>query len=573
MTLNILVIDDELGRIAYRREEFLARWNLFPEAGPANVSGHPLLFHFITSQHMLDERIENDASLALDFITKHPDIAPQDWGLVLLDMQFDHGPLLRGEPMEADTQFGLTIHALLEQHYPNLPIVHFTALQQSDLRRQDSHYLSKLDGTLDDLRLALVERGRVPLALKRRLLRMPDDTITSSDATIRLYADVYRRARTDTPLLIRGATGTGKEHLARYFHLVSPHASGEFVAIQISSISADLYESELFGHERGAFTGANKSHDGVFARADSGTLFLDEIGALPPALQAKLLRAVGERMYRRVGGTRVLQLKCGVVAATQDDLESTGFREDLLARFGSVTIPPMSERREEILPLARHFLELAQQRDGKRGIVFSRDAESFLEQADYPDNARGLRRAIEQAVLKLSSNSVVQPGHLGTLSSGSQQSPMAETSGQSLLSNPMADGTAAYRPPGYETRNPNSKLDDLIPALSACAIPGNTEELRGLLSRLEHVTEQVRREIAMAALQSCRHPVSGKIRVLPAMQLITGNASMSPLQAKRKLSEILGRNQRDGVSAEELEAELNRRMDARQHRPVDIRAS
>lgn len=547
MSMRVLVIDDELFRLAYRREEFLARWNLFPDQS----FERPLEYVFISSQRTEDDCIINDESLAVDFVAQSG--AP--WALVLLDMQFDYGPLLNGEPIDADTRFGLRIQAALERHFPELPIIQFTAQAQKDLGQQDGYYLSKIDGSLDDLRLALVERGRVSLEDRRRLLRVPVDTVIASDNMIRVYAEVYRRARADTPLLILGETGTGKEHLARYFHEISPHAAGELVAVQVSSIPSTLYEGELFGYEKGAFTGAERSHVGVFSRADAGTLFLDEIGALPQDLQAKLLRAVGERVFRRLGGTADLALRCGIVAATQDRLADIGFRQDLLARFAVVEIPPLRDRPEDVPFLAEHFLDLLQRKTGKRGIVLSTAAVQALVTAELFDNARGLRAAIERAVLQLSSNSVIQPRHLGEMSPGVPMASLAlaaSTPAESAPATPNLQAQAARQEVPADIRT-------ILAALKSARSDTGFDALRGLLAQGEQSFGEFRRELALAALRACRHPVSGKLRVLPAMQLITGNAGMSPMQAKRKLNEILGNPQAAPLDLARIESELTLR--------------
>ena len=225
MTVRILVIDDELARVEYKRQEFLMRWNLFP----TGVFASKLEFTFISSQHVHSNRIENDVALAVAFVGQNP----QHWGMVLLDMQFDHGTLVHGEPREAEPRFGLKIQAALEQAFPDLPILQFTAQTQRDLAHEGGHYLSKIDGTPDDLRNQLIERGRLTLADKRLLLQIPPDTVVASDATLKVYAQVYRLARTKAALLILGETGTGKTKLAEYFHKVSANAAGSFKTLDM----------------------------------------------------------------------------------------------------------------------------------------------------------------------------------------------------------------------------------------------------------------------------------------------------------------------------------------------------
>jgi CheY-like chemotaxis protein len=549
MTIRILVIDDELGRLSHKRLEFLNRWQLNSGSQFSRV----VECSFITSQQHRADEIKNDASLAVAYVAQNP----ESWALVLLDMQFDDGPLLQGEPVGADPQFGLQIQEMLEQNFPALPVVQFTAQAQKDLQRQDGVYLSKLDGTVDDLKLLLAERGRISFDEKKLLLGIPEDTIVASDTMVKLYANVYRRARADTPLLLRGETGTGKEHLARYFHEISSHASGPLIAVQISTLPSNLYESQLFGHEKGAFTGADKSHVGLFSQADTGTIFLDEIGALPTELQAKLLRVIGQRTFRRLGGATDLNVRCGIVAATQDDLESNGFRKDLLSRFSTVVIPPLRERPQELLNLAEHFLIESQRRDKKRGMVLSNSAREALAHCVFPDNARGVRRAVETAVLQLSSNSVIQPKHL-KLGDG-------EDGDSSMFPPPAANGGAVaivgvLNSPNTYSPSPDARkvlrLGDLLPDLRVASVPTGADALRGVLTDFDAVVAEIKQELAFAALLCCRHPVSGKLKVQPAMQLITNNPALSPMNAKRKLNELLGRNQAGAIDIAELEIQL-----------------
>ena len=536
MTMRILVIDDELGRLPHKRNEFLDRWDLSPASGFSRV----VECTFITSQHHRSHDIENDASLAVAHVANNP----ESWALVLLDMQFDDGPLLQGEPTRGNPNFGLRIQEMLEQAFPTLPIVQFTAQAQKDLERQDGLYLSKIDGCLDDLRLLLVERGRCSLEEKKLLLGVPVDTVVGSEVMVKLYARVYRMARTDTPLLIRGETGTGKEHLAKYFHVVSLHRSGPWVTRQVSVSPPNLYESELFGHEKGAFTGADSSHVGEFERADAGTIFLDEIGALPAELQAKLLRVIGERTFRRVGGKSELKVKCGIVAATQDDLEANAFRKDLLARFRTVVVPPLHERPQELLTLAQHFLAESQRKAGKRGMSFSAATRETLTSHHFVDNARGLFKAVENAVEQLSSNSVVQPLHLD-LASPARNAP--------------ADSSDRTDPGVRSAMSPMGELTGLMSALHGAEISVSVDTLRGALNELDVVTSRIRQELAYAALQCCRHPVTRKIKVQPAMQLLTSNPELSPTNAKRKLNELLGRKQGEALDLIALDLQLKQR--------------
>ena len=214
-----------------------------------------------------------------------------------------------------------------------------------------------------------------------------------------------RVAATDSTVLLRGESGTGKEVAARALHRGSPRAGKPFVAINCATLSETLLESELFGHEKGAFTGASERRTGKLEAAQGGTLFLDEVGEIPPPLQARLLRVLQEREFERVGGTRPIKADVRLIAATNRDLEAGlregSFREDLFYRLNviSLTLPPLRERREDIPLLARHFAELFGRRLARRVLGFTPEARAALLRHDWPGNVRELANAVERAVV------------------------------------------------------------------------------------------------------------------------------------------------------------------------------
>ncbi|MGK5093418.1 sigma-54 dependent transcriptional regulator [Deltaproteobacteria bacterium TL4] len=206
-------------------------------------------------------------------------------------------------------------------------------------------------------------------------------------------------------ILITGETGTGKEIIARQIHHLSKDRENPFIAVSCPSLSESLFESELFGHVKGAFTGATQEKAGYFELADGGTLFLDEIGDLSAGVQAKLLRALETRIIRRVGGTEEIQVKIRVIAATNANLETliktARFRPDLYYRLDhySIHVPPLSERQEDILPLAEHFLYLYAKGRNHHIEGFSPDAKQKLLEYDFPGNVRELRNIVERAAM------------------------------------------------------------------------------------------------------------------------------------------------------------------------------
>jgi transcriptional regulator with GAF, ATPase, and Fis domain len=247
------------------------------------------------------------------------------------------------------------------------------------------------------------------LRSENRQLRAPGATLQAmvgeSPVIKRLHTLIQRVASTSSTVLIRGESGTGKELCARAIHTASARADGPFVAINCATLSDTLLESELFGHEKGAFTGAVARKIGKVEVAHGGTLFLDEIGELPLALQARLLRVLQEREIDRVGGTRPIAVDVRIVAATNRDLETAmragKFREDLFYRLNVVTlsVPSLRDRREDILLLARHFARTSAERVGRRVVGISDHARDALVAYDWPGNVRQLGNAIERALV------------------------------------------------------------------------------------------------------------------------------------------------------------------------------
>ena len=229
---------------------------------------------------------------------------------------------------------------------------------------------------------------------------------------------LHRVAPTDATVLIEGESGTGKELFARALHVLSPRADGPFVAINCAAIPDTLLESELFGYEKGAFTGASQRKPGRFELAHRGTLFLDEIGDLPLALQAKILRALEEKRFERIGGTQSLHVDVRVVAATNRQLKQRvaerQFREDLYFRLSvfPIQIPPLRERGGDVLILARHFIDRFCRDLNKKPLLLAPSAIDELKAYQWPGNVRELQNCIERAVI-LTEGDTIHQRHLG----------------------------------------------------------------------------------------------------------------------------------------------------------------
>ena len=239
-----------------------------------------------------------------------------------------------------------------------------------------------------------------------------DNIVGNSAALGSVLAEVERVGPTDSTVLVLGETGTGKELIARAIHQISPRCERPFVRLNCSAIPFELLESELFGHEKGAFTGAIAQKIGRFELADTGTLFLDEIGDLPLALQPKLLRVLQEQEFERVGSVRTHRVNVRLVAATHRDLTEmvrrAEFRRDLYYRLNvfPLVLPPLRERREDIAPLMSHFVEVMARRMGKQIDHIPRETLDAFTSYSWPGNIRELQNLVERAVIR-SNNGVL----------------------------------------------------------------------------------------------------------------------------------------------------------------------
>jgi two-component system response regulator GlrR len=326
---------------------------------------------------------------------------------------------------------GLDVTEELLRIHPGLPVIILTAHGSipnavEAMQRGAFGYLTK---PFDDKELkATIEKALSQQRMSREIQRLKslvkelyglENVIARSPAMQRLFQQVAQVADSDATILLGGETGTGKEVLARVIHTNSRRSKGPFVALNCAAIPETLFESELFGHVRGAFTSAHGSKRGLFQSANGGTLFLDEIVDMPLSMQVKLLRAVQEREVREVGSELATKLDVRILAATNRDLgeavKAGNFRNDLFYRISVVPlqVPPLRDRRDDIPLLAQHFLKLSAQRINKDVRGFTPAAMQRLMVYSWPGNVRELENAIEKAVV-MSRQDMVTPDLLPT---------------------------------------------------------------------------------------------------------------------------------------------------------------
>ncbi|MCB0710907.1 MAG: sigma-54-dependent Fis family transcriptional regulator [Ignavibacteriae bacterium] len=336
---------------------------------------------------------------------------------------------------------GIETLGKISERHPTLPVIMLTGEDAIDLvvramKAGAKNYISKSAGgteLLAAVKTALEERqsyGSVDIDA----MEFEEHGIIGRSATLkRVLADAANCARSVISVLITGETGVGKDLLARAIHEMSPRTEKNFVALDVPNIPASMFESELFGHTKGAFTGATDNKQGMVQEAHKGTLFLDEIGEFPIELQAKFLRVLDTGSVRKLGSVKSEEVDVRILSATNRDLlEAVGerkFREDLFYRLRGIEIhlPPLRERKEDIQPLATHFLKEFLERNQMEPKRLSDSGVSFLEEHSWPGNIRELRRTIEAAVILTPGETIEhddvarvmeRSGHVSTASNG-----------------------------------------------------------------------------------------------------------------------------------------------------------
>jgi Nif-specific regulatory protein len=356
--------------------------------GKVMETKQPMIVPKVSQEPLFLDRFErgNVNMQEISFICVPISIDRQVIGTISIDMVYN-----KDEPLEEDMRI--------------LSIVASMVANDVRIRRDAAIRRKELEDENLRLRQELGDRFK------------PENIVGNSSSMRDVYRHIYQVAASETTVLIRGESGTGKELVAHAIHYSSPRANGAFIRINCAALNENLLESELFGHEKGAFTGAIQSRKGRIEEAQDGTLFLDEIGDFSSATQVKLLRVLQERQFERVGSNRTLKTNARIIAATNRNLEKaveqSAFRNDLYYRINvfPLFLPPLRERKDDILLLADHFVELYAQKMKKDVRRISTTAINMMTAYHWPGNVRELENCIERAVL-LSTDGVIYARHL-----------------------------------------------------------------------------------------------------------------------------------------------------------------
>lgn len=544
---RILVIDDQYALDKAERQTFIDHASVIDAERQAGA--HDLAMAeavFCSGQRCDGDVITNDYEVIHGAVADETENGSK-WTLVLLDVRFDSGRideigLPKGQP--EDDHFGEGVRKRLAMDFPDLPVVMLSSKKQQELRDRDTPYLSKTGLTPREFALSLLRYGRLSVDQRRALLGLQTDIAAYSSNTLEVFREALAIADSAMPVLILGETGTGKEVLARYIHESSNRNDKPFVAVNVAAIPSELVESELFGHQKGTFTGANQERPGRFLQASGGTLFLDEIGDMPLATQAKVLRVLQSGEVLPVGGKKPLSVDVRVIAATSRDLaamQKTGaFREDLTRRISSATliIQPLSERTEDIAPLARMFLEKYSRQNGKEGITFAEESIAALKNHPYQGNVGELENIVQWLVSRKGNHSVISA------------SDVQEAFAGSFVSSAALPRERINTPPFNLSKTEG--LVRLIEMIESFPVAKDDPLLHGGKPKIEKAIHILLQRMAGAAIERFRDPRNGNLNRQAAMQFLTGDETLKGKGPGRVINEIMKRKAEHRITEEDL---------------------
>lgn len=567
--IRILIIDDQYARDDFLRQNLVTTTGI-TESGAGRSAANGIEAVFCSGQRAEGGEVKNDYEVIAAAVKKGWGVdAARQWNLVLLDVRFDSGVLGgAGKPKGGpdDDAFGSKVREWLRRDFSDLPVVMFSSKRQEEIEDHSEHYLSK-DGINErELKRVLLDYGQLSLEQARHLLGLGQDIIFASPEMLKVYRDAYLQAASNNPILILGESGSGKDVLANYIHHMSPRSSYLFSAVNMAAIPESLAEAELFGYEKGAFTGAAKLMRGRFESADNGTLFLDEIGDMHLLLQPKVLLTLQKGVVRRIGGDKDIPVNVRLISATHRNLKerigANTFREDLFHRINrvTITIPPLRERRADILPLAQALLKKAMPGAEKKGISFSGSAKNKLEEYNFPGNVRELENMIERLVVDTGNHRVISAEDIKLpTSSGGTAKTVTQDGASSDMQLPTTTAQSNVEVAESSTMQPSAQpnvtLANLHEIIAALPVDKDDPALQGIKPRLESVIQDLMQRCAGAALERCKKPMSDKYELQAALQLLADDKKVKGAVLYRELDKILGRRQKTtSVQQDDLKA-------------------
>jgi two-component system, NtrC family, response regulator HydG len=560
---RILVIDDMFGRTHEGGERNQAREGLCVKYQLQDVTGdedgkepglmvkNPIAEAVfcraqIPARSAVGDTVNNDLKGCLRTVEAGWYVAPGEmpWSLVLLDLCFYTGRVTKesdrrnpgmpnGRPGDdsPDSYFGLSILQAIQERYPELPVVILSSMSREEVSKQFSTC-----GALGFLDRVAEESPALLKDYLRRHGLLPDTTGTilgHSKAILLALRSARRMAGSRRNVLIRGPRGSGKGLIAQYIHAISEYRNSNFVPVNLGGANPHLYESLLFGHVKGAFSGADKDRKGFIEEADKGVLFIDEIAGIPAVVQYGLLHVLEDRKVTPLGANFSTEVDVHFISATNEDIGSMaamglGFRSDLLDRLregGTLHVPPLAERKEDIALLVVEFVREAEKHfPGAHARQVAPEAMEKLIQYDWPGNVRELRQCLFKAVSDNSDVEHLVPNHirLPEMVVAMEASRGKKDNGQFLLHE---------SPTG---------LRDVLCLLSKFDFSSlSREDLTGQLEEIERACRQFAAHYLRATLEKTLTPVEGNVQITPAMKMATGNTKIKASKAADMIKRLL----------------------------------
>ena len=555
---KILVIDDQFGRQGEGGDRDRQRlcnifdlWDMSDQVA-GNLSSNEDYVAEVTfcraqtpAYSQIGDTVQNDLNECLRVVEEGWNVpaGQQPWSLVLLDLCFYTGKVTEesnqrslgmpeGMPDDdsPDGYFGLTILKSIQERYPELPVVILSSMSRNNVSKQFSTCgaLGFLDRVADES----------PVLLKEYLWRhglLPDNTGTIlgfSKAVLLALRSARRMASSRRNLLIRGPRGSGKGLIAQYIHANSQDYNSKFVSVNLGGANPHLYESLLFGHTKGAFSGADKERKGFIEEADKGVLFIDEIAGIPSQVQYGLLHVLEDQKITRLGANTSTKVDVHFISATNEDIENRaamgqGFRSDLLDRLregGTLFIPPLSDRKEDITLLVEHFVREAESHftGAYRREIDPMTIDKLMEY-DWPGNIRELRQRIFEAISKNLDVEHLVPNHICLAEQEMSMQVFKEKQDNQQLQ-----------------ENIHVQLSDFLHLLSEYDFGSmKREELTGRLDEIELACHQFVAHYLKIALETTLTPVDNKVQITTAIKMATGNTKIKATKAADMIKRLL----------------------------------